>query len=276
MILSKILGLALIILPCATSWTIKLQVGGIFIIFCWQMGCIFTPLPKPSIAFFEAWGALLWTIAEDHIVLHTDWILTGLCARKLWRLFNKRRKSGTRPHFAKIPPMLESHLGSKVLLGPQFALSKQDFWSFYDHKVLVTQGNIDSGAYLDGWCRFGILLHKAVIHAILQDRGTSHSGHLNISGQVFFWFPECQKAFSICTYFILFYHIYSMVMHFHEETCLSLDCTKTWQTFGSPDPSGARSGGPRRCSDSASAGASCPNHMGLSENVGYIPNKIAI
>lgn len=38
-----------------------------FIIFCWQMGCIFTPLPKPSIAFFEAWGALLWIIAEDHI-----------------------------------------------------------------------------------------------------------------------------------------------------------------------------------------------------------------
>jgi hypothetical protein len=64
MILSKILGLALIILPCATSWTIKLQIGGIF---CWQMGCIFTPLRKPSIAFFEAWGTLLWTIAEDHI-----------------------------------------------------------------------------------------------------------------------------------------------------------------------------------------------------------------
>ena len=166
--------------------------------------------------------------------LHTDWILTGLCARKLLRLFNKRRKSGTRPHFAKIPPMLESHLGSKVLLGPQFALSKQDFWSFYDHKVLVAQGNIDSGAYLDGWCRFGILLHKAVIHAILQDSGTSHSGHLNISGQVFFWFPECQKAFNrllvfahILYYFIIFYHIYSMVMHFHEETCLLLDCTKT-------------------------------------------------
>eukprot|EP00435_Cladocopium_sp_Y103_P033661 s963_g8.t1 len=66
---------------------------------------MFAPmLPKPSInfVFFLAWGALwLWTTAEDHIALHMDWILTGLCALKLLRLFNKRRKNGTRPHFAK-------------------------------------------------------------------------------------------------------------------------------------------------------------------------------